>query len=504
MFKILKTGIVIILFIYFPNKAIGQDKAKGKILDNMIVEGMNDWQIPGLTAVVVKDQKVVFKKTYGVKNLENKEPINEFTLFNMGSTTKAVISMALGVLVDQGKLDWNDKVREHLPSFQLSDPYITEDARVQDLLTHNLGIEGANLLWIIDSVSTKNTISRFKHAQKKYPLRGGYEYNNLMYAVAGEVIGSVSGEHWTKFVKSNILDPLEMNHTKAKASELFDEGNYVTPYLNDIEDGIIEVNYNLSDQIGAAGMIWSCVNDIQKYLQFLTNDGVFNSKRILKKETFDYLFKPHALIPNSDFYPTQKLTKPNWISYGLGWFQHDYRGEKIDFHTGSIEGLVAIAGILHDKNIAVYVFANLDHAELRHAILYKAFDLFAFDDNTFNWHKEVFTLYEGFRSEAIQANRNQIEARVLNTKTTLKLEKYQGDYKNEMLGNINVKVVNNELELNCNDFLNLTASHWHYDSFLSEKNNRFKMKILFNFQINQLGNIEELVFLGNKFTKISP
>ncbi len=251
-------------------------------------------------------------------------------------------------------------------------------------------------------------------------------------------------------------------------------------------------------------MIWSCVNDIQKYLQFLTNDGVFNSKRILKKETFDYLFKPHALIPNSDFYPTQKLTKPNWISYGLGWFQHDYRGEKIDFHTGSIEGLVAIAGILHDKNIAVYVFANLDHAELRHAILYKAFDLFAFDDNTFNWHKEVFTLYEGFRSEAIQANRNQIEARVLNTKTTLKLEKYQGDYKNEMLGNINVKVVNNELELNCNDFLNLTASHWHYDSFLSEKNNRFKMKILFNFQINQLGNIEELVFLGNKFTKISP
>ena len=137
----------------------------------MIVQGIKDWQIPGLTAVVVKDQKVIFKEIYGVKNLINKEPVDEFTLFNMGSTTKAVICMALGVLVDQGKLDWNDKVRKHLPSFQLSDPYITEEARIKDLLTHNLGIAEADLLWTMDSVSTKNTISRLKHSQKVYPLR---------------------------------------------------------------------------------------------------------------------------------------------------------------------------------------------------------------------------------------------------------------------------------------------------------------------------------------------
>jgi len=356
----------------------------------------------------------------------------------------------------------------------------------------------------INSVSTKNTISRFKHAKKIYPLRGGYEYNNLMYAVSGEVIGSVSGVHWTKFVEKNILDPLEMNNTKTKASEIFDGGNYVTPYLDDIEKGIIEVNYNLSDQIGAAGMIWSCVNDIQNYLQFLTNDGVYKAKRILKKETFNYLFNPHIMIPPESFYPTQKLTKPNWISYGLGWFQHDYRGEKIDFHTGSIEGLIAIAGIIHDKNIAVYVFGNMDHAELRHAIMYKAFDLFAFDNNSFNWHKEVFSLYEDYRDDMIKTNNRQNEARVLNTKTTLNIKKYAGDYKNKMLGNIEVKVINGQLELNCNNFLNLTASHWHFDSFLSEKNNRYKMKTLFNFNIDQEGKIKELIFMGNKFTKASP
>ena len=164
MIRIFKTYVVLITLIYAPNNIIGQSKAKSETLDKMIVQGIKDWQIPGLTTVVVKDQKVIFKKTYGVKNIENKDPIDEYTLFNMGSTTKAVICMALGVLVDQGKLDWNDKVREHLPTFQLSDSYITEEARIKDLLTHNLGIAEADLLWTLDSVSTKNTISRFKHA----------------------------------------------------------------------------------------------------------------------------------------------------------------------------------------------------------------------------------------------------------------------------------------------------------------------------------------------------
>jgi len=503
MLRTLKTIIIFLILIYFPTPLHSQDKANAKALDKMIIEGIKDWHIPGLTTVVVKDQKVVFKKTYGVKNLENKAPIDDYTLFNMGSTTKAIVCMALGVLVDQGKLAWTDKVRKHLSSFQLSDSYITEEARIQDLLTHNLGIAEADLLWTLDSVSTKNTISRFKYAQKIYPLRGGYEYNNLMYAVAGEVIGSVSGMHWTEFVKQYLLDPLEMNHTKTKASEIFDTGNYVTPYLNDIEDGIVEVKYNLSDQIGAAGMIWSCANDIQNYLQFLTNDGVFKGNRILEEETFNYLFKPHTLIPNAGFYPTQNLTNPKWISYGLGWFQHDYRGEKIDFHTGSIEGLIAIAGIIHDKNTAVYVFGNMDHAELRHAILYQAFDLFVFNDRTLNWHHEIFSLYEKYRNEAIQANKKRKEARVLNTKTTLELKNYAGEYKNEMLGTIQISIVDNKLKLNCNNFLKLTASHWHFDSFLSEENNRFKMKLLFNFHLNPKGRIEELLFMGNKFRKVT-
>jgi len=149
-----------------------QQETNNQKLDAMIVQGIKDWKVPGLAAIVVKDGKVVFQKTYGVKNVQTKEPVNENTLFAMASTTKAIVALSLGMLVDEGKLKWDDKVVEHLPNFRLSDPYITANARVKDLLTHNLGIGNADLLWFIDSTSTRQTLKNFQHAKKTYPLRG--------------------------------------------------------------------------------------------------------------------------------------------------------------------------------------------------------------------------------------------------------------------------------------------------------------------------------------------
>ena len=471
-------------------------------LNQMIVSGIADWKIPGLAAVVVKDGEVVFQEVYGVKNLETQAPIDGNTLFNMGSTTKAIICIALGMLVDQGELDWHDPVTKHIPSFTLSDPYITQEIRVKDLLTHNAGIQAADLLWFLDSLSTEATISKFAYSPKGYPIRGDFDYNNLMYAVAGEVIHHVSGQHWTQYVKENIFKPLQMSKTKARANELFDDGNFVTPYLDDIEDGMMVVNYNLSDQIGAAGMIWSCANDVANYLQFLVGGGVFNSDTLLQPETFQFLFEPHSFVPDHTFYPTRTLTQPNWQTYGLGWFQHDYQGEKLDFHTGSIAGLVAICGILHEKDVAVYVFANLDHAELRHAILYKALDIYAFNDvDGRNWHEEIFKLYQNLREQTKVAISNQRKTRQFDTTPTLELSEYQGTYYHDMLGRIEVQLVGNHLELDFNEFVTFTARHWHYNTFRSEQNSRYKLRTMFHFNLNPAGKVEELEGFGEVFQK---
>jgi CubicO group peptidase (beta-lactamase class C family) len=470
-------------------------------LDKMIQQGMDDWHIPGLATVVVKEGKVVFSQVYGVKDVGSKAEVDRETLFNMGSTTKAVVCMALGVLVDQGKLQWEDKVRDHLPEFKLSDAYLTEEARVQDLLTHNLGIAGADLLWVLDSTSTSETIKRFSMAKKAYPARGGYQYNNLMYAVAGEVIHSVSGMHWADFVKKAIFEPLQMRRTVARAAEIFSAGNYVTPYFYEEGKGFIEVPHDLSDQIGAAGMIWTCAEDMENYLEMLVGGGVYRENKILEPETFAYLFRPHALLTAADFYPTTQLTQPHWLSYGLGWFQHDYRGRKLDFHTGSIGGLVAIAGIMHDTKTAVYVLANRDHAELRHAIMYQALDLWAFEESSRDWHQEISALYDGIRKTQEEQEQNLLERRKMGTNTSLPLDAYMGTYAHPMLGKVVITPAADGIELRFNDFVSFTGQHWHYDTFRGTSNNRYLWKPLFTFHLGTNGKIQELAAFGEQFTK---
>ncbi|SDB19396.1 CubicO group peptidase, beta-lactamase class C family [Flavobacteriaceae bacterium MAR_2010_188] len=491
--------LVILLFLNI-NLFFAQDASKVESLDNMIVKGMEDWKIPGLATIVVKDGQVVFKKTYGVRNIDNKEAVDGETLFNMASTTKAIVAMALGILVDQGRLNWDDKVQQYLPDFKLSDNYIAADARVGDLLTHNLGVGNADMLWIMDSLSTKETLKKFRYAKTTYPLRGGFEYQNLMYAVAGKVIEAVSGKPWTIFVDENIFAPLGMDRSQTKSVDILKVGNYVSPHFN--EDGkAVKVKHTFTDQIGAAGMIWSSIDDIEKYLQFILNEGKFDGKTIISKNTFQTLFEPKVILNSNGRYPTNALTNPNFNTYAYGWFQQDYRGKKLNFHTGSLFGLIAIAGVMPEENMAVYVFANMDHAELRHAIMYKALDLFGFDDDSRDWHDEVFKLYSGFKQMQTISENSFNQSRVKDTKPTLKLDAYEGEFSNEMLGTFKIQLKNGKLYGNMNELLEFGLDHWHYNTFMTEKMEKLREKFPVVFQISGNGNVSEVEIAGETFTR---
>lgn len=500
----MKTAKILITFLIMLlswTSAFTQENPKNKELNAMIESGMKEWQIPGLSVVVVKNGEVMFKKAYGVKDMDTNEPVDEQTLFSMGSTTKALIAISLGILVDQGKVAWNDKVIDHLPSFQVSDPYITSDVRVKDLLTHNLGIANADGLWVMDNSGTKETLERFKYTKTSYPLRGGFQYQNIMYVVAGELIESVSGQPWTQFVQQHILTPLDMSRTITTSQDITKVGNYVTPHYNDSEEGLIKIDYTFSDQIGAAGMLWSSINDISKYLKFLVNDGVVKGDTLIKPVTFKYLFEPQAFLTDSGVYPTNALTKPNWNTYGLGWFQQDYRGTKLDFHTGSLPGLVALAGIAHEHDLAVYVFANLDHAELRHAILYKTIDLYVFNDDSRNWNKEIYELYSGFKDKSMDGWNQFEEARIKNTTPSLSLDEYVGTYTNDLLGKAIISMLEGQLQIDFNQYLKYQLMHWHYDTFITNKNSKSRQRNFINFNLNVPGNIKEFELWGEKFTK---
>jgi len=343
---------------------------------------------------------------------------------------------------------------------------------------------------------------KFSRSPKTYPLRGGYKYQNIMYVIAGEVIRNVSGKSWQDFMKINILDKIGLECTKTWSKDIFNYGNYTYPHQIDYDEGIVNVPFTISDQIGAAGMMWSCADDMEKYLHFLLNKTQILGENILKEETFNYLFKPHIIVGDS-FYPTAELTNPDWKTYGLGWYQHDYRGEKIDFHTGSLQGLVAIIGLIRDKNIGIHVFANLDHAELRHAIMYKVMDLFLFNDDSRDWNKEVFDLYYEMDLKYKDSYLNKFKDRDTNSKMSLRLEDYEGEYISDMYGRIIIKKDDEKMTLDINNGIKFfDLDWWEYDIFITDKDEKWREKLFVNFNIED-NKVYSLKIYNEEFKKVN-
>lgn len=500
---------ILILLILLPSTILSQNKLN--IIDKFITEGKELWSIPGMSVVIVQNDSTVYKNTYGVKNYFQNDPVDSKTIFSMASTTKAFIAMGLGILVDRDSINWDDKVISHFPSFKLSDDYITEDARVKDLLTHNLGIGNEDRLWTTDSTSVDEMLYNFSKSEKKYSLRGGYTYQNIMYVIAGKVIENVSGMSWQDFIEVNILDKIDFSCTLTWSKDIFNYKNYTYPHMIDYDEGIVNVPFTISDQIGAAGMMWSCADDMEKYLNFLLNKSEVNGEKVLSENTFNYIFEPQILIGNY-FYPTSKLTKPKWKTYGLGWFQHDYRGYKIDMHTGSLQGLVAIIALVRDKNIGVQVFANLDGAELRHAIIYKVFDLLLFDDDSRDWNSEIFELYNERSERYKKSYYESFENRDKSKKLSYELEDFVGKYSNDMYGDIIITLLKREgkksrkkyylnLDVN-NNIKNFDLEWWEGNTFLTDKDEKWLEKLFVDFK-EEDGSIKSLKIYNVQFDKVS-
>jgi len=385
--------ILLQILIFSVISVNGQTESK-KIteLDAYIQKGIELWKPPGLAVTVVKDGEIIFKKGYGVTTIGTNKSVDENTLFGCMSTTKAFVAAGLAMLVDDGKLNWDDKVIKHLPNFKIKDSYITNEITIKDLLTHRTGVGNVDFLWGTLKLSSDRILASMSDVDKVYSLRSSFIYQNVMYLAAGKVLETVSGQTWGAFLKERIFKPLGMNDTYSLLEQVQPIENKTDAH-NYVNGSIEKTNQLSGDEIGPAGSMWSTINDIGKWVQFLLNDGKVGEDTLISKTNFDELFKPQQIVPSNQFYPTQQITKPNWMTYGLGWFQHDYKGKMVQFHTGSLPGMVAIVGMIPDENIGVYVMGNLDHVELRHAIMYATFDLFMDGKITRDWSEELHDIY---------------------------------------------------------------------------------------------------------------
>ena len=352
---ILRCSLFLLSFVGFAQ--LGSDQ-----IDSLVEESMSKMNVAGVAVLVVKDGKVVHKKGYGVKSVETKEKVDEYTNFAIASNSKAFTSAALAILVDEEKMKWTDKVVKYIPEFTLYNDYVTENFNIQDLLTHRsgLGLGAGDLMFFPDGsdFSMNDILGVFQHFEPQSAFRTQFDYDNILYYVAGEVVARVTGDSFESFIEKRIFEPLGMNQTYSFWPRIKDGESLASPH--NAEDGAIREIAHFTKNVNAApGGIYANIHDLTQWLFVQLNRGKYGndlSQNLFSEESHREMWRIHTSLktPLKDQYQT------HFYGYGLGWFLKDVKGNLHVSHTGGLPGMLSKTVIIPDLNLGVIVLTNTE------------------------------------------------------------------------------------------------------------------------------------------------
>jgi CubicO group peptidase (beta-lactamase class C family) len=348
------------LFICFITVSIHAQTITSGEIDSLAERTMKTFDVPGIAVAIVKDDKVIHTKGYGVRSLKTMLKVDSNTLFGIASNTKAFTTAALGILIDEKKLSWDDRVIDYIPEFRLYSPYVTEEFTIRDLLTHRSGLglgAGDLMIWPgSNNFTLKDIIYNLRFLKPVSGFRTKYDYDNLLYIVAGEVIARVSGMSWEDFIETRIMKPLGMTGSAASFDRLKDKSNVIDPHAP--VDGIVKViDRDLIGVGDAAGGIYSNLTDMCKWIIMQMNNGKYDAsikKQLFSEEVHATMWSPQTIIQVGG--PGAYNT--HFASYGLGWFLSDVRGFKQVSHTGGLAGIVTQVTLIPELKLGIIVLTN--------------------------------------------------------------------------------------------------------------------------------------------------
>ena len=414
------------------------------VFDKYVAASARDWRVPGMAIAVVHGDSLVFARGYGLRKVGAPDRVDEHTRFAIGSTTKAMTAAALAMLADEGKLRLDDRVIDHIPEFQLSDPWVTREVTIRDLLLHRTGLPGTDGLWTRFRYSPDEMMRRLRYVKPNSSFRSRWDYQNVMYGVAGMVVERVSGMSWEDFLRTRIFAPLGMTETEPLVAGILSKPNVATPHALR-RDSVLITRLGNTDSIAPAGSVWSSVSDMSKWMRFILDSGRVGSRRLISDSSFRELVTPQIQAPPS-MYPALQLSRPHSFNYGLAWFIQDYRLQPVWMHTGSISGMSAILGLMPVSRAGVVVLLNLDHAELRHSLMYQAFDQFL-GGPARDWSAELRSLMMASGGGGPNVAGNAPAS----VGPSLPLEKYTGVFVDSTYGKIQVTLTNGVLRAQVED-----------------------------------------------------
>ena len=447
---------------------------------------MKHWKVPGCAIGIVKGGKVVMLQGFGQRDVKNKLPVTSKTLFAIGSCTKAFTTMAMGILVDEGKLAWDKPVRDYLPDFKLSDSTITERITPRDLVTHRSGLPRHDFLWYGSPFSRQDIVARLRHLEFNKDLRQDFQYNNLMYAVAGAIIERISKHSWEEFVQQRIFAPLGMKYSNLSVTVSQKRKDYALPYKRDLETEIVsEIPFRKIDNIGPAGSINSCATDMVKWLLLHLNKGRVDDKSLISEANLKLIHAPHVAVAGA----SEMDAEFGQSTYGLGWGIGAWRGHSFVQHGGGIDGFLTLTTLLPSDGIGVFVVNNLNGSPLNEVLSLNAIDRLL--------RLKPVPLAKRWRKREIEAQKSakkgksdEDTGRRLDTQPSHALPDYAGEYEHPGYGRLAIQCKDAQLRFTFHS-MRMELRHYHYDVFEGEFKD-WKAKFKINFLTDTDGFIHSL------------
>ncbi len=419
-----------------------------KQIDSITEKVLKTFDVPGIAVAVVKDGKIIHGKGYGVASLNTKQKVDEHTRFAIASNSKAFTAAALGILVDSEKIKWTTLVTDIIPEFKLYAPYVTENFIIADLLTHRSGLglgAGDLMFWPgMPKFSKEDIIHNLRYLKPVSQFRTKFDYDNLLYMVAGEVVGRVSGMSWEDFVESHIMKPLGMGESATSYSRLQNKNNVIDPHAP-VEGKVQVVAREMNETLNAAGGIYSSVYDMSKWAIMQMNDGKYGDglkNSLFSKDVHNDMWTIHTVIPvgNVTAYDTK------FSGYGLGWFLSDEMGHKVATHTGGLLGMVTQVTLIPDMKLGIIVFTNQQSGAAFMSITNSIKDSW-FGIKGKDRIKEY---YAGV--QAGQQNAEQITSKIWkdinaasSSQNNIDLNKFTGTFRDQWFGKITISIKDGKL-----------------------------------------------------------
>lgn len=461
--------------------------------DAYVEKLLEDWNAPGVGVGIVAGDKLVFAKGYGDRNYAKKLPFTAKTLFPIASNTKLFTAIAAGILVEEGKLTWDEPIRDAVPTIRFYNNELNNTVTLRDMLAHRTGITRHDgILYQRDSLTRQDIFDRLKYLKPKIPLRQGFLYNNLMYAAVGYIIELLSEKTWEEFVCEKIFKPLEMDSTVYTVADMVQQSDVGVPFTEKRDSNEIhQIPYHQElKAVAPAGAIISNIEDISHWLMALMNDGKYLERQVLSTNILRATLEP--AICDSDVIGANRgwweLLNP---IYGMGRGIVAYRGHLLTYHGGAIDGFHSQISFFPNEKLGVIVLEIGDHcAELIDIITYNTYERLL-DLSQTPWSDRWLNVRLKAKQAAIEARSKADIDRVDHTNPSHTLAEYVGDYAHPAYGMLKIEIKDNNLQFNLGR-IQLPLNHFHYNRFDTPNDERFG-KWSLNFMINSQGDVNQAV-----------